>query len=197
MTTTTPRPLSLSRVGDYVEVGRGHHSVLLTRKRIVVLLNRAIVLGEQGRYEEAATAFARVSALAAAQDEPLGPLGSRIADAHARLGDLYRAAGQHERASHEYRQALELRPAFLDIRARLGETYLALDQLARSRSELESILARNPDLPGVRLHLGIVHYRMGEPERARREWSRCLEDDPADLRARAYLAAVGQEASAR
>ena len=46
MTTTTPRPLSLSRVGDYVEVGRGHHSVLLTRKRIVVLLNRAIVLGE-------------------------------------------------------------------------------------------------------------------------------------------------------
>jgi hypothetical protein len=31
---------------DYIEVGRGHHSVRLTRKRIVVLLNRAIVLGE-------------------------------------------------------------------------------------------------------------------------------------------------------
>mgnify|MGYP000851713336 FL=1 len=46
MTTTTPRPLSLARVGDYIEVGRGHHSVRLTRRRIVVLLNRAIVLGE-------------------------------------------------------------------------------------------------------------------------------------------------------
>ena len=39
-----PRPTA--RVGDYIEVGRGHHSVRLTRKRIVVLLNRAIVLGE-------------------------------------------------------------------------------------------------------------------------------------------------------
>ena len=46
MSATTPRPLSLARVGDYIEVGRGHHSVRLTRKRIVVLLNRAIVLGE-------------------------------------------------------------------------------------------------------------------------------------------------------
>ena len=26
-------PLSLARVGDYIEVGRGHHSVRLTRKR--------------------------------------------------------------------------------------------------------------------------------------------------------------------
>ena len=46
MSTTTPRPSPLARVGDYIEVGRGHHSVRLTRKRIVVLLNRAIVLGE-------------------------------------------------------------------------------------------------------------------------------------------------------
>jgi hypothetical protein len=45
-TLRTHNPLSLARVGDYIEVGRGHHSVLLTRRRIVVLLNRAIVLGE-------------------------------------------------------------------------------------------------------------------------------------------------------
>ena len=46
MTATTPSPLTLARVGDYIEVGRGHHSVRLTRKRITVLLNRAIVFGE-------------------------------------------------------------------------------------------------------------------------------------------------------
>ncbi|MEZ4415131.1 MAG: tetratricopeptide repeat protein [Gemmatimonadota bacterium] len=160
-------------------------------------LNRAIVLSELGRYEASGEAFQQVAELALSRDEPLGPVGSRIADAHARLGDLYRVAGEHERASHEYRAALELRPAFLDIRARLGETYLALDQLARSRVELEAILERNPELPGVRLHLGIVHYRMGDLGRAREEWARCIEEDPTDVRARAYLAAVGFAESAR
>ena len=47
MSTTTPRPLTLARVeGDLIEVGRGHHSVRLTRKRITALLNRATLLGE-------------------------------------------------------------------------------------------------------------------------------------------------------
>jgi hypothetical protein len=31
-TLRTHNPLSLARVGDYIEVGRGHHSVRLTRK---------------------------------------------------------------------------------------------------------------------------------------------------------------------
>ena len=61
----------------------------------------------------------------------------------------------------------------------------------RGNPELEAILERNPELPGVRLHLGIVHYRMGDATQAREEWSRCLHHDPNDLRARAYLAAVG------
>ena len=47
MTTTTPQPLTLARVeGDLIEVGRGHHTVRLTRRRITALLNRAIMLGE-------------------------------------------------------------------------------------------------------------------------------------------------------
>ena len=46
MTTTTPQPLTMARFGDCVLVGRGYDSAILTRKRIVVLLNRAIVLGE-------------------------------------------------------------------------------------------------------------------------------------------------------
>lgn len=83
-------------------------------------LNRAIVLSELGRYDEAGEAFEKADRLERASPGHLGPLGSKIADAHARLGDLYRQAGEHERASHEYRAALELRPAFLDIRARLG-----------------------------------------------------------------------------
>ena len=46
MSTTTPRPLSMARFGDYVLVGRGYDSAILSRRRITELLNRAIVLGE-------------------------------------------------------------------------------------------------------------------------------------------------------
>ena len=42
----TPQPLTLARVGDYIEVGRGHHIVLLTRRRITLLLHRAQLFGE-------------------------------------------------------------------------------------------------------------------------------------------------------
>ena len=44
--TPAVHPLTLARVGDYIEVGRGHHTVRLTRKRITALLHRATLLGE-------------------------------------------------------------------------------------------------------------------------------------------------------
>ena len=154
-------------------------------------LNRAIVLAELGRYDQAEAAFRRAAEL----DEP-GPdglprgIGNRLAVAHARLGDLYRAAGSPERATEEYRLALELRPTFLDIRARLGVAYLESSELERAREELEAILSRNPALTGARVQLGVVLHRMGAVEEAVAEWLRCLEDDPSDLRPRAYLASV-------
>lgn len=161
-------------------------------------LHRAIVLNELGRYEEARAAFERVRELDAADTRVLpGRVGDRIANAHAELGDLYRAAGNAKMAGEEYKRALAIRPTFVDIRARLGETYLALRELPAAREELEAILARNPQLTGARLQLGVVLRRMGDTEGAVREWTRCASEDPDDLRARAYLASVGAVAEAR
>ena len=154
-------------------------------------LNRAIVLGELGRYALAQEAFQRAAELERPGPDGLPPqVGNRIAEAHAHLGDLYRAAGSPRQASAEYRRALELRPTFLDIRARLGAAYLEASELERAREELEAILSRNPGLTGARVQLGVVLHRMGEAEQAVQQWERCLEDDPEDLRARAYLASV-------
>lgn len=159
-------------------------------------LNRAIVLNELGFYDQAESAFKRAAELD--RPDPGGMptgIGNRLAVAHARLGDLYRAAGSPERATEEYRRALELRPTFLDIRARLGAAYLETADFEQAREELEAILSRNPDLTGARIQLGVVLHRMGEVDAAVAEWMRCQEDDPNDMRARAYLASVPAQAA--
>ena len=161
------------------------------------LLHRAVVLNELGRYEEAREAFDRVRALDRSEQPGVpGGVGDRIANLHAELGDLYRAAGDPERAGEEYRRALHLRPSFVDVRARLGEVYLSQHDLPRAREELEAILNRNPRLTGARVQLGVVLRRLGLVEEAVAEWKHCAEEDPRDLRARAYLASVGLDAGA-
>jgi len=159
------------------------------------LVHRAVVLSELGRYEEARAAFERVRELEGRDERAMpGEVGDRIANLHAELGDLYRAAGEQERAGEEYRRALHLRPSFVDIRSRLGEVYMEQSDLPQAREELEAILTRNPDLTGARLHLGVVLRRLGHVEEAVSQWRRCAQEDPHDLRARAYLASVGADA---
>jgi hypothetical protein len=36
--------------------------------------------------------------------------------------------------------------------------------------------------------LGVVFQRLGQHAEAAKHWERCLQDDPTDMRARAYLA---------
>ena len=167
------------------------HALELNEGYAEAHLNRAIVLNELGRYDQAEAAFKRAAELDLAEPDGLpAGIGNRLAVAHARLGDLYRVAGSPERATEEYRRALELRPTFLDIRARLGAAYLETAEFEQAREELEAILSRNPNLTGARIQLGVVLHRMGDVDAAVSEWLRCLEDDPSDIRPRAYLASV-------
>ena len=123
-------------------------------------LNRAIVLNDLGRFEEASEAFQLASTLDA-RDSRVFPsdLGNQLADSHARSGDLYLVANRPEEAAQQYAAAVSVRPRFADLRFKLAEAYMNLDRL--------------DDLEG-----------------ARREWERCAEADPEDRRVRAYLAAL-------
>jgi tetratricopeptide (TPR) repeat protein len=155
------------------------------------LLNRAIVLNDLGRHDEAAECFHRASALDL-RDSRVFPshMGNQLANAHARTGDLYMAADRPEEAAAEYAAAVEVRPGFLDLRFKLAEAYMDLEMLGEARGHLEEILATNADFAGARVRLGALLLRMDDKAGARREWERCAEQNPDDRRIQAYLASL-------
>jgi tetratricopeptide (TPR) repeat protein len=154
-------------------------------------LNRAIVLNELGRFGEAKKAFARASELDT-RDSRVFPsdVGNKLAIAHARTGDLYLVADRAGEAAKEYSAALQIRPRFADIRSKLAEALLELDRPEDAVKHLERILEEKPGFTGARVKLGVALRRMGDDEGARREWTHCQDEDPEDMRIRAFLAAL-------
>ncbi len=155
-------------------------------------LNRGIVLTEVGRHAEAQEAFDEASRLDT-RDGLAFPssVGNQLATAHGRLGDLYRVAGRPDLAVEQYRAGLEIRPRYLDLRASLAEVLVEMERTEEARDELNWVLRENPTYTGARIRLGVVYHHLGDTESAIREWTRCLDEDPEDLRPRAYLASVG------
>ena len=154
-------------------------------------MNRAIVLNDLNRHDEAAECFHRASALDL-RDSRAFPshMGNQLANAHAKTGDLYMAADRPEEAAAEYAAAVEVRPGFLDLRFKLAEAYIDLDMLGEALGHLEEILVANPNFAGARVRLGALLNRMGDTKRARQEWELCAEQNPDDRRIRAYLASL-------
>jgi tetratricopeptide (TPR) repeat protein len=171
---------------DHFDNALGHNSSYAEAH-----LNRGIVLKDLGRHDEAQAAFDRAGELDA-KDSPVFPseVGNRLAVTHAQLGDLYLVANHPMDAIEHYRAALEIRPRFMDIRSKFAETLIELGELDQAKGELELILETRPSFVGARVRLGVVHHRLGEDADAVKHWRRCLEDDPRDMRARAYLASV-------
>ena len=155
-------------------------------------LNRGIVLNELGRHDEAQAAFSRAGELDS-RDSAAFPsdVGNRIAVTHAQLGDLYLVANHPQEAAQHYKAALGVRPRFMDIRSKYAEALIEMDQLDEALEELETILEARPGFVGARVRLGVVLHRLGDDQAAVREWTRCANDDPTDMRPRAYLASVG------
>jgi tetratricopeptide (TPR) repeat protein len=155
-------------------------------------LNRAIVLQELGRFEEARKHLQRADELDHRDSTEFpSDVGHKIAIAHAKLGDLYLVADHPEEAAEQYRMALEVRARFLDIRTKYAEALMELARWSEAQEQLQLILEKNPNFTSARLRLGVVLHRQGDEDGARREWSRCAAEDPKDMRAKAYLAAVG------
>jgi len=154
-------------------------------------LNRGIVLNDLRRHDEARAAFERAGELDT-MDSTVFPseIGNRLATTHAELGDLYLVANHPMEAVEHYRAALSIRPRFMDIRSKFAETLFELGELEEARKELELILDARPSFVSVRLRLGVVLHRLGRDAEAVEQWQQCQEQDPRDMRARAYLASV-------
>jgi tetratricopeptide (TPR) repeat protein len=158
-------------------------------------INRALTLNNVGRLEEGREAFERAAHY---EQEASGAystaVAARLANAHAAVGDLYRAAGAPEQASEQYRRALALRPRFQDIRNKLGQCLLQQGLAEAAAAEFHEALAGNERFLQARLNLGLAFVRLGRVAEAMDEWRRCERQDPEHPQVRAYLATVGTPA---
>jgi protein O-GlcNAc transferase len=161
----------------------------LNPRYIEANIHRGILLAELGRAEEAEQAFREASAHGEA---PAGgfsrPVAAQLANRHAQLGEAYAEAGALREAIAEFRQAVELGPAFHDLRYRLARLLLEAGRPLEAREELERILAEHPDFLDAQASLGLAHYLAGDAAAAREVWSRCQARRPNNARVTAYLA---------
>jgi tetratricopeptide (TPR) repeat protein len=156
-------------------------------------LNRALILNELGRFDDAREAYERAGYFeyATAGRFPAA-ITARLANAHAEVGDLYQEAAAPMEAAVQYRRALEMRPRFHDIRNKLAQSLLQLGDLDTAIEQLRIALEGNPRYVPARLNLGLAFYRKGQADDAEREWEECRLQEPKNPQVRAYLALLEQ-----
>ncbi len=119
---------------------------------------RSAALRRAGRFAEALAVAER--------GRKLDPLS---VEAQIAVGTAYRAAGQHDRAIHELRQAIEMSPARPRVHYQLGVTFVLLGRFTDAIGALE--IAARPT-PGhntrVEAHLGYAYAASGRTADARR-----------------------------
>jgi tetratricopeptide (TPR) repeat protein len=180
----------------YSMVGRGADALAeldraleLNPRYVDAHLNRAVLLNDMGRYDDAAAAFARAQELGRVDDTGFSaPVASRLANLHADLAEAYLEAGGADEAISQLERAVHLRPGFLDLRYRLARLLMERGELARGRAELEAVLRERPGFLDARASLGMACYLQGDLAAARSTWEACRQEAPQDPRIAAYLA---------
>lgn len=186
--------LSHAMVGQPEEaLGYFDLALNLNPRYVDALLNRAVVLNELGRSEEAAEAFARAQELGATDHTGFpAPVASRLANLHADLAEAYLEAGGRAQALHQLEAAVALRPTFADLRYRLARLLLEGGQTERARAELETILGMRPRFTQARAALGMACYLLKDLAAARAHWEQCRVEAPNDPKVGAYLALLSR-----
>jgi protein O-GlcNAc transferase len=157
--------------------------------------NRARVLGSLGRRREAQ--HAELCALRIAERRGGGryapPVAARLANEHARLGDIYAECGLLREAAEQYRQACEIQPHYIDIRNRLARVLIELGILEAAVRELRNVLEVNDAYAEAYANLGHALYRMGDTAGAVAAWRHCLGLNPDHPSVRASLRMLEDE----
>jgi tetratricopeptide (TPR) repeat protein len=164
-------------------------AVQLNPRYVEAHIHRGLILNQLGRSAEAEEAFRRASALEGPRTGRFSPhVAARLANQHAALGEAYAEAGALADAADQYRKAVELGPAFIDLRYRLARLLLDAGNPLGAREELERVLQARPGFVEAQASLGLAHYLAGDAGEARRVWRDALERQPENSRIEAYLA---------
>jgi len=168
-------------------------------------LNLAILCNDLGQYDKAQRVYAnaveraRNGARSKSGDEPLDAFTSgKIANLHAAVGDAYFSARRSRDAAAEYRLALDLSPAFVDLRLKLAAALCESGELEVATAELRRAVLEAPAYVPGRIALGLACSAAGKVQDAIEQWEEVLRMDPAHRTAQLYLKlARAQGASGR
>lgn len=164
-------------------------AVKLNPRYVEAHIHRGLILNQLGRSAEAEEAFRKASALEGPRTGRFSPhVAARLANQHAALGEAYAEAGGLADAVDQYKKAVELGPAFIDLRYRLARLMLDAGNPLGAREELERVLQARPGFVEAQASLGLAYYLSGDAAEARRVWRDALDRQPENSRVEAYLA---------
>ena len=171
-------------------------AIHLNPRYVEAHLNRAIVLSDLGRSEEAEEALAQAQ-MYGRPDATGFPtvVANRLANMHAELGRAYREAGDFTSAMGQLHHALALRPGFLDLRMDLARTMLDSGRPGEALHELEAILLARPNWLDAMLLQGLAAYLAGELEQAKSVWENASERHPEEPRLETYRSMLARRLS--
>lgn len=189
--------LSLALIGRQEDgLAAFDRALELNPRYVEAHLNRAILLNDMGRGEDAAVAFESAERLGGPDESGFPAMvANRLANSHASLGHDYRAAGAMDEAIAQYRRALELRPAFADVRLALARALLERGRLGEAAHALDGVLAARPDWLDAMLLRGLAAYLLGDLDGAETIWTSAAERHPHEPRVQTYRSMLSRRRS--
>ena len=94
------------------------------------------------------------------------------------LGQALVAAGDPAAAIAQYRQALEIKPAYPEVYCNLGVAYAALGKHELAKSQFEKALRQDPDFAPAYYNLGVYYAERGELQEALRLFKKTVAIRP-------------------
>lgn len=161
-------------------------------------LNLSVTYNDRGKYKEAREIYSRAinNSYEATEREEDGidPFArGKISNMHAELGDAYLGVGRNEDAVREFKQALLLSPAFVDIRTKLGHVLRDMGLAEEALEHYRQVKDEKPQYLPARLALGVTLFSLKRKEEAVHEWQECVSFAPTDKRAAMYLRMVNSQ----
>ena len=155
-------------------------------------LNLAVTYNDTGKYKEAQETYRHALSRSGARQGKIDRfVQGKLANMYADIGDVWLSSGLYAEAIHEYRRALELGPAFVDVRSRLAGALRDSGEREQAIKEYEEVVRQSPSYVPARLNLGLSLFAAGRRDEAVKHWRAVLEISPGNRNAELYLQLAG------
>lgn len=178
--------------GDFAKAQRAFEAALRVNPSYTdAALNLAVVYNDLGRYKEAREVYQQALARSAGPGNLDPFVRGKVANMYADIADVWAAAGRYEEAITDFRRALELGPAFVDVRVKLASAFREKGDKEAALAELDAAVAQNGSYLPARIQRGVTLLSLGRRDEAIAAWREVLERSPGNKQAEMYLRLAG------